>query len=102
MKTYREIEDAYIGHSREEDSCLRDSILRNAFKDGWSAAMSEMLRWRHPQESPGEDMGVLCRFTMHGLDGHIIVVGDYRDDRFIFSQEVSPALQFTGWRPLWG
>lgn len=102
MSVYSDFEDAYVGHSREGDSCPRDGVLRAAFRAGWDAAMSDMLRWRHPQDLPGEEMGVLCRFSMRGLDGHIIVVGDYRDDRFIFSREVSPALQFTGWRPLWG
>lgn len=102
MKTYQDFEDLYIGHSVGEDACPRDGVLRAAFHAGWDAAMSNMLRWRHPQDLPGEEMGVLCRFSTQVLDGHLIVVGDYRDDRFIFSRAISPVLRFTGWRPLWG
>ena len=58
MKTYQDFEDLYIGHSVGEDRYPRDTILRQAFKAGWDAGVSEFLRWRHPRlEAPVEDMG---------------------------------------------
>lgn len=44
---------------------------------------------------------VLFRGVLY-LVGVQIMSRGLSDGRFIFSQEVSPALQFTGWRPLWG